>query len=151
MSVYTNDIDTLRQMISQSIPQLFNSAITIVSILSMMLVLSIPLTLVTLAMVALMLFLTMLVTKNSGRNFVAQQRNIGKLNGFIEEMMNGQKVVKVFCHEEESRQRLSTSSTRSCIRALTRQMLSQISSDRSMPRWETPITSLWLSWEPCSH
>lgn len=102
MSVYTNDIDTLRQMISQSVPQLFNSAITIVSILSMMLILSVPLTLVTLVMVALMLFLTMQVTKNSGRNFVAQQRNLGKINGFIEETMTGQKVVKVFCHEEES-------------------------------------------------
>ena len=102
MSVYTNDIDTLRQMISQSIPQLFNSAITIVSILSMMLVLSIPLTLVTLAMVALMLFTTMQVTKRSGRNFIAQQKNIGKLNGFIEETMTGQKVVKVFCHEKEA-------------------------------------------------
>ena len=101
MSVYTNDIDTLRQMISQSVPQLFNSAITIISILSMMLILSIPLTLVTLVMVALMLFLTMQVTKNSGKNFVAQQKNIGKLNGFIEETMTGQKVVKVFCHEEE--------------------------------------------------
>ena len=102
MSVYTNDIDTLRQMISQSIPQLFNSAITIVSILSMMLVLNIPLTILTLAMVALMLFVTMQVTKRSGKNFIAQQKNIGKLNGFIEETMTGQKVVKVFCHEEES-------------------------------------------------
>ena len=102
MSVYTNDIDTLRQMISQSLPQLFNSAITIVSILSMMLVLSIPLTVLTLLMVALMLFVTMQVTKRSGKNFIAQQRNLGKLNGFIEETMTGQKVVKVFCHEEES-------------------------------------------------
>ena len=102
MSVYTNDIDTLRQMISQSIPQMFNSAITIISILSMMLLLSVPLTIVTLCMVALMLFLTAQVTKRSGSNFVEQQRNIGKLNGFIEETMTGQKVVKVFCHEEES-------------------------------------------------
>ena len=102
MSVYTNDIDTLRQMISQSIPQLFNSAITIVSILSMMLVLNIPLTFLTLLMVALMLFTTMQVTKRSGRNFIAQQKNIGKLNGFIEETMTGQKVVKVFCHEKEA-------------------------------------------------
>ena len=102
MSVYTNDIDTLRQMVSQSIPQLFNSAITIVSILAMMLVLNIPLTFVTLAMVALMLFLSMQVTKNSGKNFIAQQKNLGKLNGFIEETMTGQKVVKVFSHEEES-------------------------------------------------
>ena len=102
MSVYTNDIDTVRQMISQSIPQMFNSAITIISILSMMLLLSVPLTIVTLCMVVLMLFLTAQVTKRSGSNFVEQQRNIGKLNGFIEETMTGQKVVKVFCHEEES-------------------------------------------------
>ena len=102
MSVYTNDIDTLRQMVSQSIPQLFNSAITIVSILAMMLVLNVPLTFVTLAMVALMLLLSMQVTKNSGKNFIAQQKKLGKLNGFIEETMTGQKVVKVFCHEKES-------------------------------------------------
>lgn len=102
MSIYTNDIDTLRQMISQSIPQILNSSITIVSILAMMLVLSIPLTLLTLGMVAVMIFLTAVVTKHSGRNFVAQQRNLGKLNGFIEETMTGEKVVKVFCHEEES-------------------------------------------------
>ena len=103
MSIYTNDIDTLRQMISQSIPQLLNSAITIVSILVMMLVLNIPLTLLTLAMVALMLFVSGKATKASGKNFVAQQKNIGQLNGYIEEMMTGQKVVKVFCHEEESK------------------------------------------------
>ena len=102
MSVYTNDVDTLRQMVSQSVPQLFNSAITIISILSMMLVLNVILTVVTLVMVALMLFLSMQVTRNSGKNFVDQQRNLGKLNGFIEETMTGQKVVKVFCHEEES-------------------------------------------------
>ncbi len=102
MSIYTNDIDTLRQMISQSLPQLLNSAITIVSIMAMMLVLSIPLTLITMLMTALMLVMTIFVTKKSGRNFIAQQKNIGKLNGFIEETMTGEKVVKVFCHEEES-------------------------------------------------
>ena len=102
MSVYTNDIDTLRQMISQSIPQLLNSAITIVSIVAMMLVLNIPLTVLTLAMVVLMFFVSGKATKASGKNFIAQQKNIGKLNGYIEEMMTGQKVVKVFCHEEES-------------------------------------------------
>ncbi len=102
MSIYTNDIDTLRQMISQSVPQLFNSAITIVSVLSMMLVLSIPLTILTLCMVALMLFVTAQVSKHSGRNFVAQQRNLGKMNGYIEETVNGEKVVKVFCHEEQA-------------------------------------------------
>ena len=102
MSVFTNDVDTLRMMISQSIPQFFNSAITIVSILSMMLVLSIPLTLVTIIMVGVMLVVTVQVTKRSGANFVAQQRNLGKINGFIEETMTGEKVVKVFCHEKQA-------------------------------------------------
>ncbi len=102
MSIYTNDIDTLRQMISQSIPQLLSSAITIVSVLASMIVLSIPLTGVTLLMVAVMLFCSAKATKSSGKNFVAQQKNIGELNGFIEEMMTGQKVVKVFNHEAEA-------------------------------------------------
>ncbi len=102
MSIYTNDIDTLRQMISQSIPQLLNSAITIVSVFASMLVLSLPLTGVTIFMVAIMLFCSAMATKASGKNFVAQQKNIGALNGFIEEMMTGQKVVKVFNHEAES-------------------------------------------------
>ncbi len=102
MSIYTNDIDTLRQMISQSIPQLLNSAITIVSVFASMLVLSVPLTIVTIAMVGVMLFCSAKATASSGKNFVAQQKNIGALNGFIEEMMTGQKVVKVFNHEQES-------------------------------------------------
>ena len=105
MSIYTNDIDTLRQMISQSIPQLLNSAITIVSVLGSMIVLSIPLTLITLAMVGVMLFCSAKATKASGKNFVAQQKNIGALNGYIEEMMSGQKVIKVFNHEEEAIER----------------------------------------------
>ena len=102
MSIYTNDIDTLRQMIGMSLPQLLNSAITIASVLISMFVLSVPLTIVTLIMVALMLFVTAKATKASGKNFVAQQRNLGALNGYIEEMMTGQKVIKVFCHEEET-------------------------------------------------
>jgi ATP-binding cassette subfamily B protein len=102
MSIYTNDIDTLRQMISQSIPQLINSAITIVSVLISMIVLSVPLTIVTLLMVALMLFTTSKIAGLSGSNFVGQQRALGNVNGYIEEMMNGQKVVKVFCHEKET-------------------------------------------------
>jgi ATP-binding cassette subfamily B multidrug efflux pump len=102
MSVYTNDIDTLRQMISQSIPQLLNSAITIVSVFAMMIVLSVPLTLVTMAMVAIMLILSSIATKISARNFAARQKGLGTLNGFIEETMSGEKVVKVFCHERES-------------------------------------------------
>lgn len=102
MSCYTNDIDTLRQMISQSIPQCLNSAITIVSVLISMMILSLPLTLVTLFMVAIVLFVTKKATSLSGRYFVAQQKSLGEVNAFIEEMMEGQKVVKVFCHEEEN-------------------------------------------------
>ncbi len=102
MSIYTNDIDTLRQMISQSIPQMLSSAITIVSVLVSMVVLSLPLTFVTLVMVGIMLFCSAKATKASGKNFVSQQKNIGELNGFIEEMMTGQKVVKVFNHEKEA-------------------------------------------------
>ncbi len=102
MSIYTNDIDTLRQMISQSIPQLMNSAITIVSIFAMMVVLSVPLTILTCVMVGVMLFFSSLATRVSARNFTARQKGLGALNGFIEETMAGQKVVKVFCHEEET-------------------------------------------------
>lgn len=102
MSVYTNDIDTLRQMISQSIPQLINSAVTIASVLVCMIILNIPLTLLTLFMVGIMLFVTKNLAGRSGRYFAAQQRDLGTVNGFIEEMMNGQKVVKVFCHEQEN-------------------------------------------------
>ncbi|MGN1267713.1 MAG: ABC transporter ATP-binding protein [Dorea sp.] len=105
MSVYTNDIDTLRQMISQSIPQVVNSSITIVSVLVSMLILSVPLTIVTLLMVGVMLLSTKYVAGNSGKYFVQQQKNLGAVNGFIEEMMNGQKVVKVFCHEEENKEK----------------------------------------------
>ncbi len=102
MSIYTNDIDTLRQMISQSIPQLLNCSITVVSVLVSMIILSIPLTLLTLAMVAVVLFTTKKFGSLSGRYFVAQQKDLGSMNGFIEEMMEGQKVVKVFCHEEKN-------------------------------------------------
>ena len=107
MSIYTNDIDTLRQMISQSIPQMLNSAITIVSVLASMIVLSPPLTAVTLVMVAVMLFCSAKATKASGKNFVAQQKNLGEINGFIEEMMTGQKVVKVFNHEADNIERFN--------------------------------------------
>lgn len=102
MSMYTNDIDTLRQMISQSIPQMINSAITVVSVFVCMLVLDIPLTLVTLLMVGIMLVATKKIGGLSSRYFLAQQKAIGSLNGCIEETMTGQKVVKVFCHEQES-------------------------------------------------
>lgn len=102
MSMYTNDIDTLRQMISQSIPQSINSIVTIVSVFVCMVVLSIPLTLVSLAMVGVSLIMTKKLAGLSGSYFVAQQKDLGSLNGYIEEMMSGQKVIKVFCHEEES-------------------------------------------------
>lgn len=102
MSIYTNDIDTLRQMISQSMPQLLSSVITIVSVFTGMIVLSVPLTVLTVVMVAVMLSVTKKLAGLSGKYFMEQQRNLGTVNGYIEEMMNGQKVVKVFCHEEES-------------------------------------------------
>ena len=105
MSVYTNDIDTLRQMISQSIPQFLNSGITIISTFISMLILSIPLSAVTLVMVGIMLFFTKKATGQSGKYFARQQKNLGAVNGYIEEMMNGQKVVKVFCHEEETKEK----------------------------------------------
>lgn len=107
MSLYTNDIDTLRQMISQSIPQFINSIITIVSVLISMIMLNIPLTVLTLVMVVVMLKVSGKVIGNSGENFIKQQKALGEVNGFIEEMMEGQKVVKVFCHEEESKERFN--------------------------------------------
>ena len=100
--MYTNDVDTLRQMLSQSIPQLTSSAITIVSVLTSMVLMSWQLTFVTLCMVALMLFCTKKITSMSGKYFIAQQKDLGKVNGYIEEMMNGQKVVKVFTHEQKT-------------------------------------------------
>lgn len=102
MSCYTNDIDTLRQMISQSIPQLINSALMIVSVVVCMIRLNIPLTLATFVMVAFMLLVTKKLAGLSGKYFARQQKDIGSVNAHIEEMMNGQKVVKVFCHEQES-------------------------------------------------
>ncbi len=102
MSVYTNDVDTLRQVISQSMPQLLNSGITIITVLVCMIRLNIPLTAVTMVMVGIMLVVTKKVSGKSGKYFMEQQKDIGAVNGYIEEMMSGQKVVKVFCHEEES-------------------------------------------------
>jgi ATP-binding cassette subfamily B protein len=105
MSIYTNDIDTMRQMISMSIPQCFNSAITIVSVLVSMLVLSPVMTLVTIIMVLVMLFCTGYAAKNSGKHFIRQQKQLGTVNGYIEEMITGQKVIKVFCHEEAGKEK----------------------------------------------
>ena len=106
MSMYTNDVDTLRQMVSQSIPQFINSLISIVNVLIYMIILSVPLTLVSIVMVMLVIWASKTAASKSGKFFVSQQKNIGALNGFIEEMMDGQKVVKVFCHEEESIERI---------------------------------------------
>ena len=102
MSVYTNDVDTLRQMVSQSMPQIFSSAITIVSVLVSMFIISIPLTLITLGMVFAMMMVTKTIGGKSSKYFLAQQVDLGKENGYIEEMMQGQKVVKVFNHEKKS-------------------------------------------------
>lgn len=104
MSHYTNDADTLRQMLSQSMPQMFSSVISIVSIFVTMFVLSWQLTLVVIVFVALMMLVTQKVGIKSGKYFVAQQQSLGDVNGYIEEMINGQKVIKVFCHEEKAKE-----------------------------------------------
>ena len=102
MSVYTNDVDSLRQMISTSISQVFNSVITICVTFASMIVLSIPLTVVSIVMAAVMMVTTTWLGKRSRNYFRTQQESLAKVNGFIEEMMTGQKVVKVFCHEEQA-------------------------------------------------
>ena len=102
MSVYINDIDTMRQMISQSMPQLASSVVTIVSVLTSMIILDVPMTLITLFMVGVMLTISMKRLMLSGSFFMKQQKALGSVNGYIEEMMDGQKVVKVFCHEDET-------------------------------------------------
>lgn len=102
MSVYTNDVDTMRQVISQTIPQVINSTITIVTTFVSMVVLSVPLTLVSLVMIALMMVVVMKIGGKSAKYFGEQQNDLGKVNGYVEEMVQGVKVVKVFCHEEEA-------------------------------------------------
>ena len=102
MSIYTNDVDTLRQLISQSLVQLVSSVVTICWTFVTMVMLSVPLTIVTCIMIALTMITSGQILKRSSENFVKQQKSIGQLNGFVEEMMTGQKVVKVFCHEQEN-------------------------------------------------
>ena len=102
MSVYTNDVDTLRQLFGQSIPQIINAAATLIATLISMIVLNIPLTIVTLVMSLAMLKVTSVFTGLSGKYFQKQQKDLGNVDGYIEEMMDGQKVVKVFCHEEQA-------------------------------------------------
>ncbi len=102
MSVYTNDVDTMRQMIAQSMPQLLNSVITIISVVVSMILLNMPLLLLTLVMVTVTFSISVQRIARAGGFFARQQKDLGKVNGYIEEMMDGQKVVKVFCHEEEN-------------------------------------------------
>ena len=102
MSVYTNDTDTLRQFVGISLPQLLNSFISIISVFVSMIILNIPLTILTVAMIIVMFFSTRIIAGKSGKYFARQQQHLGEVNGYIEEMMGGQKVIKVFCHEEES-------------------------------------------------
>ena len=103
MSVYTNDVDTLRQLMGQSIPQVINSLVTLISTFVSMLILNIPLTLMALVIAGVMVFVTARFSSLSGTYFANQQRDLGIVDGFIEEMMEGQKVVKVFCHEEQAK------------------------------------------------
>ena len=105
MSTYTNDVDTLRQALSQSIPQVFSCIVSMVSVLIGMITTNIYLTLIVLLMVAIMVIVSRFFAKNSSKYFIGQQENIGKVDGYIEEMMNGQKVVKVFCYEDRSKAR----------------------------------------------
>lgn len=114
MSTYTNDVDTLRQMLSQSIPQVFSACVSMVAVLIAMLATNIYLTLVVLAMVILMIFVSRYLGGNSSRFFVKQQEDIGKVNGYIEEMMEGQKVVKVFNYEEDSKARFDDLNEQLC-------------------------------------
>lgn len=102
MSVYTNDVDTMRQVISQTIPNVISSSITIISSFVSMILLSIPLTLVSLMMIGLMMIVVMKIGGKSSKYFMEQQKSLGQLNGYVEEMIQGVKVVKVFCHEKES-------------------------------------------------
>ena len=107
MSVYTNDVDTLRQLIGQSIPQILNSLITVISTFVMMVVLDIPLTIITVIMVVVSMVISAKLAAKSGGYFVKQQKDLGNVNGYIEEMLQGQKVVKVFCHEDKNYEEFS--------------------------------------------
>ena len=114
MSRYTNDTDTLRQMLSMSIPQMFSSLITIVTVFFAMITLNFWLTLFVLLFVAIMMFITKKIAGNSARYFIKQQQQLGDVNGYIEEMINGQKVIKVFCHEEKTKEIFDKKNTDLC-------------------------------------
>lgn len=114
MSRYTNDTDTLRQMIAQSIPQIFVSAITIVTVFIAMVVMNIWLTALIVLFVAFMIFVTRKIAGNSAKYFVKQQQSLGTVNGYIEEMIHGQKVIKVFCHEEKAKEQFDRLNAELC-------------------------------------
>ncbi len=126
MSRYTNDTDTLRQMITQSIPHTFNSVITIISVLIAMLSTSIPLTVVVLFIVSLILLISKKITGKSSKFFIAQQKSLGQVNGFIEEHINGQKVVKVFCHEKQTKANFDKLNEELCYNATQANILANI-------------------------
>ena len=126
MSRYTNDTDTLRQMITQSVPQTFSSVITIISVLLAMLSTSIPLTIVVLFIVSLILMVSKKITGKSSKFFIGQQKSLGQVNGFIEEHINGQKVVKVFCHEEETKESFDKLNEELCYNATQANVLANI-------------------------
>ena len=114
MSHYTNDTDTLRQMIAQSIPQVFSSLITVVSVFFAMITTSVYLTVLVICFVFLMMIISKKISSNSAKYFIRQQQSLGKLNGYIEEIINGQKVVKVFCHEEKTKEQFDTLNEELC-------------------------------------
>ena len=126
MSTYTNDVDTLRQMISQSIPQVFASVITMISIFVSMLFTNVYLTFIVLGMVVLMIFISKYLGGNSSKYFVRQQEDIGKVNGYIEEMMEGQKVVKVFNYEEKSKDKFDKLNDELCLSSTNANMYANI-------------------------
>ena len=114
MSLYTNDTDTLREMLTQCLPQMFNSILTVISVFVMMVVLSPILVLIVLGVLVLMLFIVKKIGAKSGKYFMKQQASIGKVNGYIEEMIEGQKVVKVFCHEEKVKEEFDALNDQLC-------------------------------------
>jgi len=114
MSRYTNDIDTLREMLSNSMVNIFSSLLTIVSVFTMMLIYSLPLTLIVIVMIFTLTKIVSIIAKMSSKNFKKQQENVGLMNGYIEEMMSGQKVVKVFCHEDEAIKKFNEINDRLC-------------------------------------
>ena len=114
MSHYTNDADTMRQLISQTIPQTFSSLVSIIAAFVAMLVTSIPLTLIIVTTVTVVMVVSRKIASKSGRHFIGQQRSLGEVNGFVEEMITGQKVVKVFCHEDEARRDFKEKNDRLC-------------------------------------